>query len=41
MKLECKVEEIKNAVSQVERITGKNLTLPVLNSILLIASNRG
>src|SRR3989344_342346 len=40
MKLECKVEEIKNAVSQVERITGKNLTLPVLNSILLIASNK-
>src|SRR3989338_1431145 len=40
MKLECKVEEIKNAVSQVEKITGKNLTLPVLNSILLIASGK-
>ncbi|MEK7471209.1 MAG: DNA polymerase III subunit beta [Patescibacteria group bacterium] len=38
MKLECSVEKIKNAVSQVERITGKNLTLPILNSILLIAS---
>jgi len=38
MKLECSVEKIKNAISQVERITGKNLTLPVLNSVLLIAS---
>ncbi|MFH1201115.1 MAG: DNA polymerase III subunit beta [bacterium] len=38
MKLECSVEKIKSAVSQVERITGKNLTLPILNSILLIAS---
>ena len=37
MKLECSVEKIKNAISQVERITGKNLTLPILNSILLIA----
>ena len=40
MKLECSVEKIKNAISQVERITGKNLTLPVLNSILLIASGK-
>ena len=38
MKLECSVEKIKNAIYQVERITGKNLTLPILNSILLIAS---
>ena len=40
MKLECSIEKIKNAVSQTERITGKNLTLPVLNSILLIASSK-
>lgn len=40
MKIECSVEKIKNAISQVERITGKNLTLPILNSILLIASNK-
>jgi len=40
MKLECSVEKLKNAVSQVERITGKNLTLPVLGSILLIASDK-
>ncbi|MBU0998810.1 DNA polymerase III subunit beta [Patescibacteria group bacterium] len=38
MKLECSVEKIKNAISQVERVTGKNLTLPILNSVLLIAS---
>ena len=40
MKLECGIEKIKNAISQVERITGKNLTLPVLSSILLIASGK-
>ena len=40
MKLECGLEKIKNAISQTERITGKNLALPVLNSILLIASNK-
>ena len=40
MKIECSIEKIKNAVSQVERITGKNLTLPVLNSILLTASGK-
>lgn len=38
MKIECSIEKIKNAISQVERITGKNLTLPILSSILLIAS---
>ena len=37
MKLECGVEKLKSAVYQAERITGKNLTLPVLNSILLTA----
>lgn len=40
MKIECSVEKIKYAISQVERITGKNLTLPILNSILLIASGK-
>lgn len=40
MKLECSVEKIKNAIFQVERITGKNLTLPVLNSVLLTASGK-
>ncbi|MFZ3011586.1 MAG: DNA polymerase III subunit beta [Minisyncoccia bacterium] len=40
MKIECSVEKLKNGISQVERITGKNLTLPVLSSILLIASGK-
>ncbi|MCE9549039.1 DNA polymerase III subunit beta [Candidatus Nomurabacteria bacterium] len=40
MKIECEVNKIKNAISQVEKITGKNLTLPVLNSILLTASGK-
>lgn len=40
MKIECSVEKIKNGIFQAERITGKNLTLPVLNSILLIASGK-
>jgi len=40
MKLECKIEDIRNGISQAERITGKNLTLPVLNSILLVASSK-
>ena len=40
MKLECRIEEIKSKILQVEKITGKNLTLPILNSILLIASDK-
>lgn len=40
MKTECTVEKIKLAVSQTERITAKNPTLPVLNSILLTAKDK-
>lgn len=40
MKLECNIEKLKNGISQAERITGKNLTLPVLSSILLTAENK-
>ena len=40
MKLECGIVKIKNGISQVERVTGKNLTLPVLGSILIIASGK-
>ncbi|MFA6586137.1 MAG: DNA polymerase III subunit beta [Candidatus Paceibacterota bacterium] len=40
MKLECGIEKLKNGILQVEKITGKNLTLPILNSILLIASGK-
>ncbi len=40
MKLECNLEKIKNAVNLTERATGKNLTLPILNSILILASGK-
>ncbi|MCC6323577.1 DNA polymerase III subunit beta [Candidatus Nomurabacteria bacterium] len=40
MKIECTTNKIKNAIIQAERITGKNLTLPVLGSILLIANQK-
>ena len=40
MKLECGIEKLKNGILQVEKITGKNLTLPVLSSILLIAGGK-
>ena len=40
MKIECSTEKIKNALMIVERITGKNLTLPVLESILFIAKDK-
>ena len=40
MKAECSLESIKNAVTQAERVTGKNLTLPVLGSILILASGK-
>lgn len=39
MKLECSIEKIKNALIIADRITGKNLTLPVLSSILWVASD--
>ena len=37
MKIECDLEKLKTAILQTERITGKNLTLPVLDSILIEA----
>jgi DNA polymerase-3 subunit beta len=40
MKLECSIEKIKNAISKVDKITGKNLSLPVLDSILLIGAGK-
>ncbi len=40
MKIECGVEKIREAVFQAERITGKNLTLPVLGSLLFVASGK-
>lgn len=40
MKLECSIEKIKNALITVDRITGKNLTLPVLGSVLWVATGK-
>jgi len=40
MKLECSAEKLKNSILQVERITGKNLTLPVLSSVLITAQGK-
>ena len=40
MKIKCEVEKIKNGILQVEKITSKKLTLPILSSILLIAGEK-
>jgi DNA polymerase-3 subunit beta len=40
MKIECTTNKIKNALVQAERMTGKNLTLPVLGSILLSVNSK-
>lgn len=38
MKLQCNVEQLKNAIALADRMTGKNLTLPTLHALLLRAS---
>lgn len=40
MKIECGIDKIKKALILVERITGKNLTLPVLSSVLWVATGK-
>ncbi len=40
MKAECSGESIKKAVAQAERVVSKNLTLPILSSILILASKK-
>lgn len=40
MKAECQIEKIKKAIIDADKITGKNLTLPILSSILVIASGK-
>jgi len=40
MKLECQIDKIRDALITAERITGKNLTLPVLNSLLFVATDK-
>lgn len=37
MKITCNVEKLKNAVTLADRMTGKHMTLPILNAILLVA----
>ena len=39
MKVECVKKKICSAVSKVEKITGKNMTLPILSCILIEAKN--
>ncbi len=39
MKVHCSVEKLKNAVALADRMTGKNLTLPILNAILITAEH--
>jgi DNA polymerase-3 subunit beta len=39
MKLECSKEKLVKAISKAEKITGKNLSLPVLGCVLLDANN--
>ncbi|HRH25031.1 MAG TPA: DNA polymerase III subunit beta [Candidatus Paceibacterota bacterium] len=38
MKIKCKTEKLKNAVALAEKMSGKNLSLPTLQAILIIAS---
>lgn len=40
MKIECLIDKIKEALMVVEKVVGKNLTLPVLESILFIAKDK-
>ena len=40
MRLECISEKLKSIVSVADRITGKNVALPALSSILLVASGK-
>ena len=39
MKLESPVDKIKNFVSKIEKITSRNISLPILSSILIIAKD--
>ncbi len=40
MKIECSKEKLKNFISLADKITSKNSTLPILDSILLMAENK-
>lgn len=41
MKVECLLEKLKSAVSQIEKVSGKNLTLPILGSICIQTEEAG
>jgi DNA polymerase-3 subunit beta len=41
MKVECILEKLKHAVNLVEKVSGKNLTLPILGSILIQTDEKG
>jgi len=40
MKIECTKDNLTDSISIAEKISGRNLTLPVLNNLLLFAKNR-
>ncbi len=40
MKIICLKNHLKEAINLCERITGKNLSLPILNNILISSENR-
>lgn len=41
MNVECVVEKLKQAVTLADRMTGKNLTLPTLHALLVVAEGKG
>lgn len=41
MKVECLLDKLKNGVSQIEKVSGKNLTLPILGSICIQTDETG
>ena len=40
MKVECSLDKLKTMVPVVDKVTGKNLTLQILSSILIIANGK-
>ena len=40
MHIKCNREIIQKSIASAERVTGKNLSLPILNSVLLTANNK-
>lgn len=40
MKLECSIEKLKESLLLTEKVIGRNLTLPILESILFITKNK-